>query len=184
MIPKESTRISKLLSAVLRHSPEIIGITLDENRWTDVNSIIEKVDILDMSLLEHIVESNSMKLFAFNEDKTKIRANQVHSLDVDVELKEDVPPYYLYHSAPDNDMIQIEKSGLLKTSGDYVQLSIDEQDAAIRGHLSSPRHSEVNMIPIRSLDMYKAGFKFYLTKNMMWLTDHVPAEYINFFKKL
>lgn len=94
-------KMSKFISLVLRHNPDTAGIRLDEHGWADVKELIQGINgtgrALDLEMLKEIVRTNDKKRFSFNEDGTKIRANQGHSIQVDVELKQAVPPDVLYH---------------------------------------------------------------------------------------
>lgn len=98
---KDTVRLSKFLSLVLRHQPETIGLTLDENGWAEVSHLLQKLStngfVVDHSALQHVVATNNKKRFAFNDDKTKIRASQGHSIAVDLGYEESVPPPLLYH---------------------------------------------------------------------------------------
>ena len=83
---------SIFLSLILRHKPSAAGITLDGHGWANVDELIDGVNAtgrytLDMAKLEEIVRTDNKQRYSFNEDKTKIRANQGHSIQVDVELK-------------------------------------------------------------------------------------------------
>ena len=89
-------KISRYISLILRHKPEAIGITLDKHGWANVNELIKGINI-NMETLEHIVSTDDKQRYSFNDDKTFIRANQGHSIPVDVELEEIQPPKYLYH---------------------------------------------------------------------------------------
>ena len=96
------TELSKFLSLILRHKPEVIGIQLDEHGWADVEELlagIAKTRPVDMTVLEEIVRTDSKQRYAFNEDHSLIRANQGHSIPVDVELPMAEPPEYLYHGS-------------------------------------------------------------------------------------
>ena len=99
---KQLRNISKFISLILRHQPETIGIILDEHGWADVQELIDGINradghTLDMELLEEIVRTDEKQRYSFNEDHTLIRANQGHSIPVDVELEEKVPPEILWH---------------------------------------------------------------------------------------
>ena len=93
--------LGKFISLILRHSPETVGITLDEHGWADVEDLIKGISKagkrIDFDTLDRIVKENNKQRYSFNEDRTKIRANQGHSVEVDVELEEKAPPKYLYH---------------------------------------------------------------------------------------
>ncbi len=107
----EKKKISKFLSLILRHQPESIGLTLDENGWAPVDELRAKSALKGMFFsfdeLEEVVETNNKKRFAFNDDKTKIRASQGHSIDIDLALKTQQPPDYLYHGTAETNIVSI-----------------------------------------------------------------------------
>ena len=118
------TETSRYMSLILRHKPEVIGITLDEHGWADVNKLIEgiaKTKMFNMNILEEIVRTDNKQRYSFNADKTKIRANQGHSVPVDVELEQKIPPDYLWHGTGQKYVLSIDKQGLLPQSRLYVQ---------------------------------------------------------------
>lgn len=172
--------VSKFLSLVLRHSPEKIGLQLDENGWANVEELIlkcsQKGNKLDKILLDYVVENNDKKRFAYNEDKTKIRASQGHSISVELNLTETEPSEYLYHGTVGKFMESIQKEGLKKMSRQHVHLSKDKETATKVGS----RRGAPQILTVRSGAMYRDGFKFYLSENNVWLTDEVPAKYIDF----
>ncbi|SFD35320.1 RNA 2'-phosphotransferase [Flavobacterium phragmitis] len=172
--------VSKFLSLVLRHSPEKIGLKLDENGWADVEELIAKCNKkgnrMDAALLEYVVENNDKKRFAYNEDKTKIRASQGHSISVELNLAETEPLEYLYHGTVGKFMENIRNEGLKKMSRQHVHLSKDKETAVKVGS----RRGIPQILTVRSGAMFRDGFKFYLSENNVWLTDEVPAKYIEF----
>jgi putative RNA 2'-phosphotransferase len=174
-----STRdTSKYLCLILRHKPETIGITLDEHGWANVNDLIEGINqqcYFDMTTLEKIVATDNKQRYSFNEDKTKIRANQGHSVDVDVELEEVNPPEYLFHGTGRKYIDSIMKDGLVPKSRLYVHLS-DNYNTAINVGM---RHGEPVVLCIYAGDMYRDEYKFYRSKNGVWLVKHVPVEYFD-----
>jgi putative RNA 2'-phosphotransferase len=177
------TKTSKHISLILRHKPETIGITLDAHGWANVKDLINgvnKTHKLDMELLEEIVATDEKKRYSFNEDKTKIRANQGHSVNVDVELEEFVPPEYLYHGTATKYMDSIWKTGLVPKSRLYVHLSADTETAMKVGE----RHGKPIVLRIRSKCMYLQGYKFYKSQNGVWLTKEVPVEFIEWMWQL
>lgn len=180
MNEKIAKSVSKFLSLVLRHSPETIELKLDENGWADVNELIEKCtkkgNRLDVELLDYVVENNDKKRFAFNEDKTKIRASQGHSISVELDLPETEPSEYLYHGTVAKFMESIKKEGLKKMSRQHVHLSKDKETAVKVGR----RRGVPQILTVRSGAMFRDGFKFYLSENNVWLTDEVPSKYIEF----
>lgn len=180
MNEKETKSISKFLSLVLRHSPETINLKLDENGWADVEELISKCsqkgNKLDFELLDYVVESNDKKRFAFNENKTKIRASQGHSISVELNLEETEPLEYLYHGTVGKFLENIKKEGLQKMSRQHVHLSKDRETATKVGS----RRGVPQILTVRSCAMHRDGFKFYLSDNNVWLTDEVPVKYIDF----
>lgn len=171
------TEISKYISLILRHKPEVIGITLDEHGWAEVEPLIQgikKTKDFNMEMLEQIVETDNKKRYSFNEDKTKIRANQGHSIQVDVELKKKTPPEFLWHGTAEKYVSAIEQQGLLPKSRLYVHLSEDIETASNVGN----RHGNVVVYKVLSKKMEEDGYKFYYSKNGVWLIKKVPAEYL------
>ena len=168
---------SKYISLILRHKPETIGITLDEHGWANVNELISgiaKTHEMNMDILEEIVASDEKQRYSFNEDKTLIRANQGHSIPVDVELEETVPPEILWHGTGEKYSASIDEQGLIPKSRLYVHLSKDEETATKVGL----RHGKLVMYKVHSAEMQKDGYKFYLSKNGVWLTKEVPVKYL------
>ena len=176
---KETKKISKLLSFVLRHQPEAIGITLDENGWTAVDMLIEKVNstgiAITPAILKHVVDTNAKKRFAFNDNFTKIRASQGHSVIIDLGKEAQQPPDVLYHGTAIQNLPSIQLKGLEKQSRNHVHLSNDTATAQAVGS----RHGKPVVLTVNSGQMYNDGFTFTLSDNGVWLTDNVPAKYIN-----
>lgn len=170
-------KTSRFISMILRHKPGVIGITLDEHGWANVSELVEgvnKVHPLDMETLEEIVRTNEKQRFSFNEDKTKIRANQGHTIPVDVELDEKDPPEVLYHGTGEKYVESIDCTGLVPRQRLYVHLSTDKEMAAKVGQ----RHGKPVVYRVNSRQMAKEGFIFYLSVNGVWLTKAVPVQYL------
>lgn len=169
---------SKFLSLILRHKPEEIGITLDRNGWADVAELIEKISIKDPSfdtgILIDIVETDKKGRYSFNDNRTKIRANQGHSIKVDVELQEIIPPKFLYHGTATRFLESIKESGLIGNGRLYVHLS-DDMDTAVN---VGKRHGKPTILIIDTQKMIKDGYKFYISDNGVYLTERVPYKYI------
>ena len=168
---------SKFMSLILRHKPEAIGISLDEHGWANVDELIEGISRtheFSMEILEEIVRTDEKQRYSFNEDKTLIRANQGHSIPVDVELDEVEPPEELWHGTATKYEASIDEQGLVPKSRLYVHLSKDKETAVKVGQ----RHGKPVLYIVKAGDMYKAGYKFYLSKNGVWLTKEVPPEYL------
>lgn len=169
--------ISKYISLILRHKPETIGITLDEHGWANVVELItgiSKTRNFDMEMLEEIVRTDEKQRYSFNDDKTLIRANQGHSIPVDVGLERVVPPKYLYHGTGEKYCESIDIQGLIPKSRLYVHLSQDIETAVNVGK----RHGEPVVYRVSSKKMYEAGFVFFRSANGVWLTACVPTQYI------
>ena len=164
---------SKYLALILRHKPEVIGITLDKNGWANVSELLAGMKI-DMNTLEEIVRTDNKKRYSFNEDKTLIRANQGHSINVDVELKEMEPPTILYHGTGEKYVDGIEKEGLVPKGRLYVHLSKDEATAINVGS----RHGKPVVYKVYADRMYQDGYDFYISENGVWLTKKVPRQYL------
>ncbi|MCJ8288531.1 MAG: RNA 2'-phosphotransferase [Crocinitomicaceae bacterium] len=178
MNEKELIKKGKFLSLILRHNPEKIKIELDNAGWTDVDTLIRQMNKfnrrIDIKELEYLVENNSKKRYAFNSDKTKIRANQGHSLNVDLGLKTISPPEILYHGTADRFLESIYEKGLIKKERHHVHLSADLDTASNVGK----RHGRLVIFEVDSQLMNQDGFEFYKSDNGVWLTDEVPSKYL------
>lgn len=174
-----SKEVSRLLSLVLRHKPETIGIKLDKNGWVGVTELLEALEKKDKTItfeeLKEIVETNDKQRFGFNKELTKIRANQGHSLKVDLELKASRPPNVLYHGTSKRFQKEIEIHGLKKMNRSHVHLS-EDIDVAI--NVALRRGKDYIIYKLNSWHMNSNGIKFYKSENGVWLTDHVDATYL------
>ena len=176
------TAISRYISLILRHNPEVIGITLNEHGWADVNALIRGIrgtrePAFSKELLDEIVRTDSKQRYAYNEDHTLIRASQGHSIPVDVELTQAMPPELLWHGTGEKYTASIEKTGLIPKSRLYVHLSKDMDTAIAVG----TRHGKPVVYQVSAGRMARAGYAFYLSANGVWLTKEVPTE---FFQRL
>lgn len=170
-------RAGRFISKILRHKPEIIGITLDEHGWANVDELIAGVNRtlpMDMETLEEIVRTNNKQRYSFNEDKTLIRANQGHSVPVDVELTQAEPPEILYHGTAERFTAAIDAEGLRPMSRLYVHLSKDAETAANVGS----RHGKPVVYEVLAGEMHRRGVIFFLSVNGVWLTKEVPKEFL------
>lgn len=170
-------RAGRFISKILRHKPEIIGITLDEHGWANVDELIAGVNRtlpMDMETLEEIVRTNNKQRYSFNEDKTLIRANQGHSVPVDVELTQAEPPEILYHGTAERFTAAIDAEGLRPMSRLYVHLSKDAETAANVGS----RHGKPVVYEVLAGEMHRRGVIFFLSVNGVWLTKEVPEEFL------
>ena len=171
------TETSKFLSLILRHKPEVIDISLDEHGWARVEDIITGISRTrecSRELLEEIVRTDSKQRYSFNEDKTLIRANQGHSLPVDVQLAVVKPPEILWHGTGEKYVSSIDKTGLIPKSRLYVHLSGDKETAFSVGK----RHGKPVVYRVLALKMQEEGYVFYRSENGVWLTKEVPAGYL------
>lgn len=181
-------KTSKFISLILRHKPEAIGIELDKKGWADVKSLIDGVNktgkyFLDMKTLENIVRNDEKQRYSFSTDKKKIRANQGHSVKVDVELKKCTPPEYLWHGTAEKYVESINKNGLKPKSRLYVHLSADVATAEKVGS----RHGKPVVYRILSGEMHRQGYDFYISENGVWLADFIPVNFMeihNDYKKV
>ena len=159
------------MSYLLRHDKE--DLTMDKKGWVPVEEMLPKLDIT-LEDLEHIVTNNNKQRFEFDEEKKNIRARQGHSLKVDVELKKTIPPFELWHGSAEKNVDSILKNGREKRNRLHCHLSEDEATAIQVG----TRHGKPHLLKIKARAMNTDGFVFYLSNNGVWLTDHVPAKYI------
>ena len=168
---------SKFISLILRHKPETIGITLDEHGWANVDELIEgvsKTHPLTRESLEEIVRTDEKQRYSFNEDHSLIRANQGHSIPVDVELEKVKPPKYLYHGTGAKFTSSIDQQGLIPKSRLYVHLSSDYETAVKVGS----RHGKPVVYLVNAEQMETEGYAFYCSVNGVWLTKRVPVKYL------
>jgi len=171
---------SKFLSLVIRHQPDAIGLTLDANGWADLDELIScaarKGRKLDLPLLREVVANNDKQRFALDEAQGRIRANQGHSVDIDLGLQAVLPPVVLYHGTATRFVEQIRRDGLKPGSRQHVHLSTQPATATDVGE----RHGKPTVLSIKALALHNTGHAFYCSANGVWLTDHVPVAYIEF----
>jgi putative RNA 2'-phosphotransferase len=173
-------KTSKFLSLVLRHQPEKIGIQLDESGWVSVDELLRASNRHGVALtredLDDIVSTNSKQRFAFSDDGQRIRANQGHSVEVDLGYTPLQPPPTLFHGTARRFVSSIRESGLLKGARHHVHLSPDVETAELVGKRRPP----FVVLTIDAESMHRDGHPFYQSANGVWLTEHVPAAYITF----
>ena len=180
MISKNQIKKSKYLSLILRHDPGKIGVSLDAQGWIKVNVLLDALDKhgkpMSRGDLETVVRESDKKRFAFSEDGTQIRANQGHSVEVDMQLEPAAPPETLYHGTSERFIESIRKTGLDKMERHHVHLSADLETARKVGS----RRGKPAVLEIRAGDLHRAGHISYVTDNGVWLVEHVPTEFIRF----
>ncbi len=176
----KNTRLSRFISLVLRHRPEAANISLDEHGWAKVKELIAGINstgrYIDMKMLEDIVAQDEKQRYSFGDGKRLIRANQGHSVPVDIELKAVEPPEHLYHGTATKFIGSIRKEGLVPKGRLYVHLSPDWQTAEKVG----ARHGKSVVLKVSAKALYDAGTPFFLSANNVWLCKNVPSEYIRF----
>ena len=173
---------SKFLSLVLRHKPQVAGIALDEHGWADVDELVKgvsKTQNFSHTILEEIVTTDSKNRYSFNEDHSRIRANQGHSINVDLGLVKKTPPDVLYHGTAKRFLDSIMSEGLIPMKRQYVHLSVDTDMATLVG---KRRDSEPIILEIDSKSANNDGIIFYIGNDKVWLVDKMPAKYIKILK--
>lgn len=174
---QELTKASKFLSFVLRHKPDSIEIILDKQGWTNISELIDKAKpqiILSIPLIQQVVASNDKKRFALSDDKLRIRANQGHSIKVDLELTAKEPPAILYHGTATRFLDSINQQGLKAGKRHYVHLSTNINTATAVGK----RYGKPVILEIDAGAMHQEGHEFFLSENEVWLTQSVPKNYL------
>lgn len=171
--------ISKYICFILRHHPEDIDISLDNHGWANVDELIagiarSKDKEFNRETLERIVREDNKQRYSFNSDGTKIRANQGHSIPVDVELEKREPPEILYHGTAEKYVESINRSGLVSKHRLYVHLSNNIETATDVGS----RHGKPVIYEVASREMYNDGYDFFISVNGVWLTKEVPIKYL------
>ena len=173
-------KTSKFLSLVLRHRPELLGLTLDSQGWVSIAELIAAAQLknhtLSLELIHEVVATNNKKRFTLSEDGQKIRAAQGHSTQqVCIDYPALKPPEFLYHGTSTRFVNAIAKNGLLPQTRHFVHLSADEATAIAVGK----RHGPVVVLTVKALVMHEQGFLFYQAENGVWLTDKVPAQFLS-----
>lgn len=177
MTEAEAAKISKFLSFVLRHKPEEIGLTMDQNGWVRVDELLEKSkahgEVFSFEQLKYVVDTNAKKRFAFSDDFKNIRASQGHSVEIDLGKKAVRPPDILFHGTAQQHEQKILATGILKMDRTHVHLSAAVETAITVGR----RHGKPIVFVVDSGKMF-GKHDFFLSDNGVWLTDFVPAEFI------
>lgn len=178
MDEKKKKKISKFLSLILRHQPEVIGLNLDENGWVSVEKLIKACadygKPFTSTELREVVETNDKKRFAFDETETKIRASQGHSIELEIEFEEKIPPKILYHGTAEENIGVIFAEGLKKMNRHHVHLSSETETAVTVG----TRYGKPVIFEIDTVTMTAEGFEFYVSANGVWLVESVPPKFL------
>jgi putative RNA 2'-phosphotransferase len=175
--------ISKFLSKYLRHEPEALSLTLEPGGWVSVEDLLVGASTIGFPItaeeLAQVVADNDKQRFSFNETGSRIRANQGHSTEVDLQLNEVEPPDRLYHGTVAKFVDAILAEGLRKMNRHDVHLSKDVQTATKVGE----RRGKPVILVVESGRMAADGYKFRLSANGVWLTDHVPPQYLRLLRE-
>ncbi len=176
----DSVRLSKFLSLVLRHDPAAAGVTLDESGWCDIEAVVAgaatKGFRFTLADIHDVVAKSDKQRFALSADGTRIRANQGHSVEVDLDLEARIPPDTLYHGTVDRFLGPIRAEGLKKMARQHVHLSPDHDTAGKVGQ----RRGKPVILRVHAKAMHDRGAAFYMSANGVWLVDRVPPEFIEF----
>lgn len=177
---RQLVKTSRFLSLVLRHRPEKVGITLDGSGWVKVDILLAAISQnsgpLTREQLSQVVEQNDKKRFEFSPDGTQIRASQGHSVNVNLGYESAEPPEILLHGTVPQFLDSIRKTGLNKGKRHHVHL---HQDRAVATQVGQRRGKAV-ILTILAGSMREAGHEFFRSTNGVWLTDHVPPEFLEF----
>jgi putative RNA 2'-phosphotransferase len=178
MNAKETITRSKFLSLILRHEPERVGLELDGAGWVGVDELLAAMDRhgnpLTRDELKELVVKSDKQRFAFSPDGLRIRANQGHSIEVDLQYAPEVPPEFMFHGTPEQFLESIRKTGLNKGQRHHVHLSTDPATAA----KVAQRRGRPIVLKVRAGEMHRSGFTFFRTANGVWLVDHVPNSFL------
>jgi putative RNA 2'-phosphotransferase len=182
MDEKRRTKISRFLSLVLRHKPAEIGLTLEDGGWVRVEELLKACagygKGLTLAELREVVETNDKKRFSFDASGARIRANQGHSVEVEMDFEESAPPAALYHGTAEKNLGVIFAEGLKKMARHHVHLSVDTDTARKVG----ARYGKPVILRVDAEKMHGAGFKFYVSANGVWLTESVPAGFLEIYE--
>ena len=178
MNDEQIVKVSKYLSKHLRHQPERLGLTLQPGGWVEVSELITACARnrfpISRAQLDEVMASNDKQRFGFDATGERIRANQGHSVEVDLALVAQTPPEVLYHGTGHGSVEAIRREGLLKLRRHHVHLSADTETARRVG----ARHGKPHLFIVDTQAMQNSGHVFYCSDNSVWLTDHVPPQFL------
>lgn len=179
MDEKRRVKVSKYLSKYLRHEPDAIGLTLAPGGWVEVADLLAACERARFPVsadeLATVVAKCDKQRFAFDETGNRIRANQGHSTEVDLQLEPVPPPDTLYHGTGAGSVEVILREGLQRMARHHVHLSVDVTTATRVGS----RHGKPVILVVDAAAMHRDGHRFYLSANGVWLVDEVPARYLS-----
>lgn len=178
MTPKEKIKVSKYLCLLLRHNPSAGNLVIDGAGWANTTNVLialkDRFAGVSLSVLKEIVAEDDKQRYSFSGES--IRANQGHSIPVDLGLVEAVPPECLLHGTARKTLWMIRRDGLLPMDRQYLHLSETHETAVKVGK----RHGDPVVITVRALEMHRSGLSFFRSENGVWLTKSVPVEYLDF----
>ena len=178
MNDEQLVKVSKYLSKHLRHQPQSLGLTLQPGGWVGVEELLAACAksrfFISRAQLDAVVADNDKQRFSFDESGERIRANQGHSVEVDLALVAQLPPETLYHGTGAGSVEAIRREGLLKLRRHHVHLSPNVETARRVG----ARHGKPHLFVVDTQAMHVAGHLFYCSDNGVWLTDHIPPEFL------
>jgi putative RNA 2'-phosphotransferase len=167
------------MSYVLRHRPDTMGLELREGGWVGVDELLAAFKrsgkLLSIDVLRRVVAENDKQRFEFSDDNSLIRARQGHSTEVDLQYESTTPPATLYHGTATSNLDAIFKDGLLKGRRHHVHLSTNRETMI----QVATRHGKPVLLAVDAARMHAAGHEFFVTGNQVWLTEHVPPEYLS-----
>jgi len=171
-------KTSKFLSYILRHKPGDIDLDLDDNGWAFIDEFIDKSKSqieLTHELIKEVVTTSDKQRFKISDDGQQIRANQGHSIEIDLKLTPKKPPTELYHGTAIRFLDSIKQEGLKPRQRQHVHLSENAETAITVGR----RYGTPVILHVKSGKMNNDGYQFFLSENGVWLTSHVPEQYLN-----
>lgn len=173
---KELNKISKYFGYLLRHHPDAIGLTLDSHGWASIDELISKTTDFELTpdIIAIVVETNDKQRFAISPDGQRIRANQGHSIDIELDLAPTEPPETLWHGTAERFLPAITDEGLKKMQRHHVHLT---ESAAVAKNVGS-RYGKPVLLKVAARQMHQDGFVFYQSANKVWLVESVPARYV------
>jgi putative RNA 2'-phosphotransferase len=169
--------VSKRMSLVLRHRPGDAGVTLDDAGWVAIDALVRALadDGVTDAELREIVRTSDKQRFAISDDGLRIRAHQGHSIEVALDHAPASPPETLYHGTIDRFLDSIRARGLVRGERHHVHLAATIEAARVVG----ARRGAPVVLRVRAAAMAAAGHAFFLTPNGVWLTEHVPAVFLD-----
>ena len=178
MDDRRLVKISRYLSKHLRHRPERLGLQLEAGGWVEVQALLDACRRTSFELshaeLVEVVQRNDKRRYRFDETGTRIRANQGHSVPIDLQLEAVEPPTILYHGTGHATLEVILIDGLRPMGRHHVHLSSDMGTAIKVG----ARRGRPAVLEVASGRMHAQGATFLRSDNDVWLNDHVAVEHL------